>query len=113
MAPPSLIEREAPAAVAYSHAPSRRSRLPSALRFPLLVVLNMGINGLLREYSQGFLAPELGVVSKVPPAHEDVLSVYSGPARALMRTLTIWMTWYLNYDCKTRRTMPAISPQAR
>lgn len=58
----------------------------------------MGINALLREYSQAFLAPELGVVSRVPPAHEDLLSVYSGPARALMRTLTIAMTWYLNYD---------------
>jgi len=95
MAPPSRSER---AVDAYPLAPSRRSRLPSALRFPLLVVLNMGLNGLLREYSQAFLAPELGIVSRVPPAHEDLLSLYSGPARAVMRILTIAMTWYLNYD---------------
>ncbi|KAH9873211.1 hypothetical protein J1614_005609 [Plenodomus biglobosus] len=101
MAPPTVIEREAPAVVTHTHAhtPTRRSRLPSAIRFPMLVVLNMGINALLREYTQNFLAPELGAVSKVPTVHDDdVFSLYSPAARALMRVVTIWMTWYLNYD---------------
>ncbi|KAF2850126.1 hypothetical protein T440DRAFT_555386 [Plenodomus tracheiphilus IPT5] len=98
MAPPTVIEREAPAVVTHTHAATRRSRLPSAVRFPILVVLNMGISALLREYTQNFLAPELGAVSKVPTPHDDIFSLYSAAARALMRVVTIWITWYLNYD---------------
>ncbi|KAH9859704.1 hypothetical protein IAQ61_011485 [Plenodomus lingam] len=96
--PPTIIEREAPAVVSPTHTRTQRSRLPSALRFPMLVVLNMGINALLREYTQNYLEPELGAISKIPTVEEDVLSVYSAPARGLMRVVTVWMTWYLNYD---------------
>ncbi|KAI8941251.1 hypothetical protein NX059_002483 [Plenodomus lindquistii] len=98
MAPPTIIEREAPAVVTHTHAPTRRSRLPSVVRLPMLIVLNMGISALLREYTQEFLAPEMGLVSKIPAHHEEIYSFYSATARAALRVATIWTTWYLNYD---------------
>jgi hypothetical protein len=101
MAPPVIIEREAPDVVPSTHAPMR-SRLPSALRVPILISLNMGINALLWEFTSQFLSPELGAVSKVPNERDNT-SFYSPTARIAMRWLTVWMTWYFNYDCKTRK----------
>jgi hypothetical protein len=100
MAPPVLIQREAPNVVPSTHAPMR-SRLPSALRVPILITLNMGINALLWEFTSQFLSPELGAVSKVPNEGDNT-SFYSPTARIAMRWLTVWMAWYSNYDCKTR-----------
>lgn len=98
MAPTAAIEREAPAVVPQAHAPVR-SRLPTALRVPILISLNMGINALLWEFTSNFLTPELGAVSKVPN-EDDVTSLYSPTARIAMRWLTVCMTWYFSYDCK-------------
>ena len=101
MAPTAVIERQAPDVVpnATTRAPVR-SRLPTALRVPILISLNMGINMLLWEFTANFLKPELGAVSKVPN-EDDVTSFYSPVARIAMRFLTVWMTWYFNYDCKS------------
>ncbi|RYO07648.1 hypothetical protein AA0121_g11668 [Alternaria tenuissima] len=98
MAPTAVIERQAPDVVpnATTRAPVR-SRLPTALRVPILISLNMGINMLLWEFTANFLKPELGAVSKVPN-EDDVTSFYSPVARIAMRFLTVWMTWYFNYD---------------
>ncbi|EMD90221.1 hypothetical protein COCC4DRAFT_30261 [Bipolaris maydis ATCC 48331] len=96
MAPTKVIEREAPEVVTKSHAPVR-SRLPTALRVPILISLNMGINALLWEFASNFLSPELGAISKVPQ-EDDVTSFYSPHARVAMRWLTVCMTWYLSYD---------------
>lgn len=101
MSSTTLIDREAPVVVPRGHA-SVRSRLPSGLRVPILVVLNLGINMALWEFTSNFLTPELGAVSKVP-SEADVFSLYSPGARLAMRALTIWMTWYLHYDCKLKR----------
>ena len=100
MAPTAVIEREAPDVVPQAHAPMR-SRLPTALRVPILISLNMGINALLWEFTSNFLSPELGAVSKVPN-EDDVTSLYSPAARIAMRWLTVCMTWYFNYDCESR-----------
>lgn len=99
MAPTKVIEREAPEVVTRSHAPVR-SRLPTALRVPILICLNSGINMLLWEFASNFLSPELGAISKVPQ-EDDVTSFYSPHARLAMRWLTVCMTWYLSYDCKS------------
>ncbi|KAH8625987.1 hypothetical protein IG631_19866 [Alternaria alternata] len=101
MAPTAVIERQAPDVVpnATTRAPVR-SRLPTALRVPILISLNMGINMLLWEFTANFLKPELGAVSKVPN-EDDVTSFYSPVARIAMRFLTVWMTWYFNYDSLT------------
>ncbi|KAJ5023924.1 hypothetical protein J3E72DRAFT_336583 [Bipolaris maydis] len=96
MAPTKVIEREAPEVVTKSHAPVR-SRLPTALRVPILISLNMGINALLWEFASNFLSPELGAISKVPQ-EDDVTSFYSPHARVAMRWLTVCMTWYLSYE---------------
>lgn len=99
MASPKLTDRAEPAVVTHTRAPVRRSRLPTVLRIPILVVLNMGINTALWSFVSNFLSPELGAVSKIP--HEtDNWSVYSPGARVVMRILTLWMQWYFNYDCK-------------
>lgn len=100
MAPTEVIEREAPNVVPQSHAPVR-SRLPPALRVPILISLNMGINALLWEFASNFLSPELGAISKVP-TEDDITSLYSPAARVGMRWLTVCMAWYFNYDCKAR-----------
>jgi hypothetical protein len=100
MAPTAVIEREAPNVIPHAHTPMR-SRLPPALRVPILISLNMGINALLWEFTSNFLRPELGAVSKVPN-EDDMTSFYSPFARVGMRWLTVWMTWYFNYDCKSR-----------
>lgn len=99
MASTEVIEREAPEVVTKSHAPVR-SRLPTALRVPILICLNAGINALLWEFVSNFLSPELGAISKVPQEN-DVTSFYSPHARLAMRWLTVCMTWYLSYDCKS------------
>ncbi|EMD60623.1 hypothetical protein COCSADRAFT_163932 [Bipolaris sorokiniana ND90Pr] len=96
MASTEVIEREAPEVVTKSHAPVR-SRLPTALRVPILICLNAGINALLWEFVSNFLSPELGAISKVPQEN-DVTSFYSPHARLAMRWLTVCMTWYLSYD---------------
>ncbi|KAF1832877.1 hypothetical protein BDW02DRAFT_590082 [Decorospora gaudefroyi] len=96
MAPPTVIEREAPDVIPRAHKPTR-SRLPPVLRVPILISLNMGINALLWEFTSNFLTPELGAISKVPN-EGDVTSFYSPVARIAMRWLTVCMTWYLNYD---------------
>jgi len=101
MASPALIERTAPDVVPAPKRAPARSRLPTALRVPILISLNMGINMLLWEFTANFLRPELGPVSKVPQ-EDDVTSFYSPAARVAMRWVTVWMTWYFNYDCKTR-----------
>lgn len=110
MAPQTVIEREAPAIVSRAHTPTR-SRLPSALRVPILVVLNLGINMALWEFASNFLTPELGAVSKVPNEHDD-FSLYSPGARIAMRIVTVWMTWYFSYDCKTREFPSHIGTQS-
>jgi hypothetical protein len=97
MAPTAVIEREAPDVVPNATRAPVRSRLPTALRVPILISLNMGINMLLWEFTANFLRPELGAVSKVP-SEDDVTSFYSPVARIGMRFLTVWMTWYFNYD---------------
>jgi hypothetical protein len=102
MAPTAVIEREAPHVVPNATRAPVRSRLPTALRVPILISLNMGINMLLWEFIANFLRPELGAVSKVP-SEDDVTSFYSPVARIAMRFLTVWMTWYFNYDCKIAR----------
>ncbi|RMZ69886.1 glycogen debranching enzyme [Pyrenophora seminiperda CCB06] len=91
------IEREAPEVV--PHAPSRpvRSRLPSALRVPILVTLNLGINALLWEFASNFLPSELGAISKIPNEN-DITSFYSPVARIALRCLTIGLAWFFNYD---------------
>jgi hypothetical protein len=99
MATSTLTDREAPAVLSNPHAPVR-SRLPRGVRLLLLVVLNLCINGALWEFVSNFLTPELGAVSKIPNEN-DMLSLYSPMARLGMRILTIWMTWYFNYDCKS------------
>lgn len=98
MAPTKLTDRAEPAVVSHTHTPVR-SRLPSLLRVPILVVLNLGINTALWSFVSNFLTPELGAVSKVPN-EADLFSLYSPGARLGMRIFTIWMTWYFNYDCK-------------
>ncbi|KAI4658644.1 uncharacterized protein J4E79_006402 [Alternaria viburni] len=97
MAPPATIERTAPDVVPAPKRAPARSRLPTALRVPILISLNMGINMLLWEFTANFLRPELGAVSKVPK-EDDVTSFYSPAARVAMRWVTVWMTWYFNYD---------------
>ncbi|USP78657.1 uncharacterized protein yc1106_05931 [Curvularia clavata] len=97
MAPTEVIEREAPEVVPQSHATPVRSRLPPALRVPILISLNMGINALLWEFASNFLSPELGAISKVP-TEDDITSLYSPIARIAIRWLTVFMTWYLRYD---------------
>lgn len=94
MAPTKLTDRASPAVV--THTPAR-SRLPPILRIPILVVLNLGINTALWSFVSNFLSPELGAISKVP-SEGDVWSLYSPGARLGMRILTVWMTWYFNYD---------------
>ncbi|KAL6702558.1 hypothetical protein ACN47E_001555 [Coniothyrium glycines] len=96
MAPSTLTDREAPAVVSHPHL-TARSRLPRGVRLPLLIVLNLCINTALWEFVSNFLSPELGAVSKIP-SEDDVFSFYSPIARLAMRVLTIWMTWYFNYD---------------
>jgi len=93
----SIVDRKEPSVVR-AHAPAVRSRLPSVLRIPILVVLNLGINAALWSFASNFLLPELGRVSKVPPREEDIFSLYSPIARIAMRVLTTWTTWYLSYD---------------
>lgn len=77
----------------------RRSRLPSPLRVPILIVLNLGIKALLWQAVSNFLPPELGFVSKAP-TEDNVYSLYSPVARLITRIVTIYATWAVGYDCK-------------
>lgn len=79
------------------HAPVR-SRLPGRVKLPLLLVLNLCINGALWEFVSNLLNPELGAISKIP-SEDDIFSFYSPLARLAMRVLTVWMTWFFSYDC--------------
>ena len=77
----------------------RRSRLPTALRVPILIVLNLGLKTALWSFVSNFLNPELGTISKIPSDNE-FWSLYSPGARLLMNMATNWMNWYFQYDCK-------------
>ncbi len=94
-----IIERDE-ATVVPARGP-RRSRLPAPLRVPILVVLNLGINALLWQTVANFLPPELGHVSKAP-TDDDVYSLYGPVVRLITKTLTIYATWAVGYDCKQR-----------
>lgn len=95
MAPTKIIERDAPAVVTHGAnvAPLRASRLPPALRFPVLLALNFFIHSFLWSTVTEFLGTELGAVSKV----EDDLSFVLG--RLAYRIGVLWFTWKANYDC--------------
>ncbi|EDU39607.1 hypothetical protein PtrSN002B_004470 [Pyrenophora tritici-repentis] len=96
MPPVAVIEREAPEVVPHAPKPVR-SRLPAALRVPILITLNLGINALLWEFTSNFLASELGAISRVP-TENDITSFYSPAARIAMRCLTVGLAWFFNYD---------------
>lgn len=98
MAPPTVIERTSPAVVPAGVPPLRRSRLPTYLRLPILLVLNLGISSVLRAYSENLLGPELGAISK-STADRDLAT----PALLLVyKIFVIVLGWQLNYDCKMR-----------
>jgi hypothetical protein len=93
------MERKAEDVIPRAPSAPMRSRLPSILRVPVLICLNMGIRSLLWEFTSNFLAPELGSVSR-RPVEDDVMSFYAPATRIGMHLVTVWMTWYFNYDCK-------------
>ncbi|KAH8708572.1 hypothetical protein GQ44DRAFT_715228 [Phaeosphaeriaceae sp. PMI808] len=96
MASGKLIDRTAPVVIPRAHA-TARSRLPSLLRVPILMVLNLGLKTALWSFASNFLTPELGAISKVPDEN-DLWSLYSPGARLSMNTGTILMNWYFEYD---------------
>jgi hypothetical protein len=101
MASTRPIERTEPVVVPRGQIPSPvRSRLPAPLKVAILIVLNFGFRGLLWTFTETLLNQELGAVSKVPEV--DFWSQYSVSVRACMTAAMNIMTWYFNYDCKTR-----------
>jgi hypothetical protein len=101
-----LTDRTEPTVIPRAHA-STRSRLPSILRIPILLVLNLGLKSALWSFVSNFLNPELGAISKVP-SEADFWSLYSPGARLIMNGATFWMNWYLNYDCKRRSKLKGL-----
>jgi hypothetical protein len=103
MASTRPIERTEPVVVPRGQIPSPvRSRLPAPLKVAILIVLNFGFRGLLWTFTETLLNQELGAVSKVPEV--DFWSQYSVSVRACMTAAMNIMTWYFNYDCKTRHS---------
>jgi hypothetical protein len=99
MASTKLTDRTEPHVVPRAHTTAVRSRLPWYLRVPILVVLNSGIKTLLWSFALNFLAPELGIISRIPQ-ETDLWSVYSPAARLGMHAAIIGMNWYFQYDCE-------------
>lgn len=97
MAPSKITDRTSLAVIPTSTPPVRASRLPTYLRLPILLVLNLGISSALWTYAAQFLGNELGVVSRqtIP---DDILTP---TVRLLYKIGVIWAGWWLKYDCKT------------
>lgn len=94
MAPSRLIERDEPVVVTNTATlPQRASRLPRALRFPILLTLDFCIHYLLWSVVNNFLPQELGAASKVE--NDPVLAT----AHIAFRVGFLWFTWRSGYDC--------------
>ena len=96
MAPTKIIDRTSPAVIPAATPPMRASRLPPYLRLPVLLVLNLGLSSAFLSYASPFLGNELGSVSKLPDA-ENNLAPW---VRVLYKLSVIWAGWWLSYDCE-------------
>lgn len=100
MAPSKLTDRGSPTVVPHgATVPQRASRLPSRVRFPILVALYGFINWSLLTVVTDFLGQEMGKVSRSET--EDWLVV----ARVAYRVAILYFTWKANYDCKRQISM--------
>jgi hypothetical protein len=91
---------------------SRRARLPSFVRLPLLIILNICLQSALWTGAENVLSHELGAVSKVPrPAQEqDGFGELTEPVvRLVSKIALVAVAWELRYDCKTRAQAPVLA----
>ncbi|ORY01170.1 hypothetical protein BCR34DRAFT_575038 [Clohesyomyces aquaticus] len=94
MAPSRVISRAEPVVVpnGVTSPPLRASRLPSSLRFPIVVVLSFSIRSMLLSTAANFLGEELGNISR----RED--DPYRVGGFLAYKVLVLWAGWHLNYD---------------
>ena len=102
MAPPKITDRTSPAVVPKGAPPLRASRLPTSLRLPILLVLNLCISGTLWTFTSNFLGNELGPISR-----DDNDPITSPLARIVYKVFVIWLGWRLHYDCAMRSDAPS------
>lgn len=92
--PPTVIPRA-----------SRRARLPSFVRLPMLIILNICLQSALWTGAENVLSPELGAVSKVPRPGQDQegFGELTEPVvRLVSKIALVSVAWALRYDCKMR-----------
>lgn len=104
--PSDMADRPPPTVVPRA---SRRARLPSFVRLPMLIILNICLQTALWAGAENVLSSELGAVSKVPQPNRDQ-DGFGELAEPLVRLVSkialVAVAWELRYDCKTRRAAP-------
>ncbi|KAF2680320.1 hypothetical protein K458DRAFT_345354 [Lentithecium fluviatile CBS 122367] len=85
-----------PPAVIPSGTPPARRRMPTWLRLPILLCLNLFLTMTLWSYAAPFMGHELGAISKVPGQEEFALLT---PIPRLAYKIGVICTgWWLSYD---------------
>ncbi|KAF1996504.1 hypothetical protein P154DRAFT_537877 [Amniculicola lignicola CBS 123094] len=92
MAPPKLTDRGEPSVVPTSASPLRRSRLPTLLHVPILVVISLALRSALLPVATNFLGEELGAITK----REDDTRFALGALA--YKVIIICLGWYAKYD---------------
>lgn len=75
------------------------SKLPPALRFPLVVILNLSLSSLLYTLSADHLTSDLAEASRRHDAWEDIALILSA------KVLELGITWYGGFDSTYTRKL--------
>lgn len=79
-------------AVSSTPAPVPTSKLPAAMRFPLLVMLSLSLSSLLYSFSSDYMAGDLATVSRSLNKWSEVAELIG------WRTVELGIGWWGEYD---------------
>lgn len=98
-----MIADKATAVIRQGEAPLRATKLPSPLRFPLLVVLSLSLSSLLYSFAAGYTAGELASVSRSLNEWWEVGALVG------WRTFELGLGWGSNFDSYDLAALSLIS----
>ena len=76
--------------------PASRSSLPDSLRFPLVVLLNLSLSGLLYSVSSELITGDLAEVSRRHDEWTEIVALLG------VKSVELGISWFGGYDSESR-----------